>query len=217
MKFLDPRVMSLAAGVSFVLATAAAAQAPPPAVIGDDPVMGKTLAGAWSNAQSERTRTDPLLTPEQKLTSDAGFAGLTPPPVVTGNAGAAGVDASAVTDPTIARDAVARVDTPVTYEQLRALGKANEQTAFARKREVGRYDPPQQDDKGYYFDVVQTWNYKHAPRTDDTGLHPPEYYAALRCRAAPRQVGPLADNPNWKRSVFWRVCPDQDGKYRPAM
>lgn len=217
MTFLKTRTLTLALGAQLALAANAIAQTPPPATISDDSVMAQTLSSAWSAAQTERTRTEPLLTPEQRAAADAGYANLTPTPIAPGDAGAAAVDASAVADTGVARDAVARVETPVTYEQLRSLGKANEKAAYARKREVGRYDPPLQDDKGYYFDVVQTWNYKHVPRTDDTGLNPPEYYAALRCRAAPRVVGPLADNPNWKRSVFWRVCPDADGKYRPTM
>lgn len=217
MTFLKTRTLTLAVGAQLALAATAMAQAPPPATISDDATMAQTLSSAWSAALTERTRTEPLMTPEQKLSADAGYTNLTPAVAATGDAGAAAVDASAVTDTGVARDAVARVETPVTYDQLRKMGKANEKTAFGRKREVGRYDPPMQDDKGYYFDVVQTWNYKHVPRTDDTGLNPPEYYAALRCRAAPRNVGPLADNPNWKRSVFWRVCPDSEGKYRPTM
>ncbi|MFN3513213.1 MAG: hypothetical protein ACK41C_09225 [Phenylobacterium sp.] len=193
-------------------AGAAAAQDRPTA---PDRAFAATLASAWEDALARREAAAPLLSPEGRLASQAGYDSLTPPdaPVEApaANAAAAAVDAS------VAQDAVARVSGAVTYEQLKAVGKANEQAAHRRPREAGRWDPPLQDEKGYYFDIVQTWTYRHSPRSDDVGLYPPEYYAALRCRAAPRAVGPLADNPNWKRSVFWRVCPDETGKYRPTM
>jgi hypothetical protein len=211
MKLVGTRALVLALGVQMATTAGAAAQTHPT----DEDALAATLSSAWNTAVSERARAATLQTPQQKLVADAGFAGLAAPQA--GNAILAAVDASAVTDAGVAQDAVARVDTATTYEQLRALGKANEQAAYRRKREAGRYDPPLKDEKGYYFDVVQTWNYRHAPRTDEVGLQPPEYYAAMRCRAAPRAVGPLADNPNWKRSVFWRVCPDETGRYRPAM
>lgn len=211
MKHLNRHAFVLALGAQMALAGAALAQLQPT----DETALANTLSSAWSEALTERPAAAVVQTPEQKLQDDIGFAVLATPPST--DATLSGVDASAVTDPTLARDAVARVDTATTYEQLKALGKANEQAAYKRKREAGRYDPPLKDEKGYYFDVVQTWNYRHVPRTDDVGLQPPEYYAAMRCRAAKRTVGPLADNPNWKKSVFWRVCPDETGRYRPAM
>lgn len=211
MKRLNRQAFALAIGLQLAVVGGVNAQTQPV----DDSALAATLSSAWSTAVSERSAASALQTPEQKLDADAGFAVLSIP--TSNDASQAGVDASAVTDPGLAQDAVARVDTATTYEQLRAVGKANERAAYKRKREAGRYDPPLQDEKGYYFDVVQTWNYKHVPRTDDVGLQSPEYYAALRCRAAPRTVGPLADNPNWKKSVFWRVCPDETGRYRPAM
>jgi hypothetical protein len=210
MKQLNTQVFALVLGVQVAFAAAAVAQTPT-----DDEALAATLSSAWSAAQAERPAATATLTPEQRQADDTAFAALST--TSSTDATLAGVDASAVTDRSVAVDAVARVDTATTYEQLRAAGKANEQAAYKRKREAGRYDPPLKDDKGYYFDVVQTWNYKHVPRTDDVGLQPPEYYAAMRCRAAPRKVGPLADNPNWKKSVFWRVCPDETGRYRPAM
>lgn len=211
MKQYSTRILILAAGMQMALATGASAQALPT----DDAALASTLSTAFSTAQTERAAATATLTPEQRQADAPAFSALAA--TASGDATQAGVDASAVTDRSVALDAVARVNTATTYEQLKAIGKANEQAAYKRKREAGRYDPPLKDEKGYYFDVVQTWNYKHVPRTDDVGLQPPEYYAAMRCRAAPRKVGPLADNPNWKKTVFWRVCPDETGRYRPAM
>jgi hypothetical protein len=211
MKLFDTRAVVAAFAAQMALAAGAAAQVLPT----DDAALSSTLSNAWTTAQAERATTAALMTPERRAAAEASFALLAPAPPADATRSA--VDASAVAAAGAATDAVARVDTPTTYEQLKAVGRRNEQVAYKRKREAGRYDPPLKDEKGYYFDVVQTWNYRHAPRTDDVGLHPPEYYAALRCRAAPRAVGPLADNPNWKMSVFWRVCPDETGRYRPAM
>lgn len=211
MKQYSTRIVLLAAAMQMTLAAGASAQALPT----DDDALATTLSTAFSTVQTERAAATATLTPEQRQADAPAFSALSA--TASGAATLAGVDASAVTDRSVALDAVARVDTPTTYEQLKAIGKANEQAAYKRKREAGRYDPPLKDEKGYYFDVVQTWNYKHVPRTDDVGLQPPEYYAAMRCRAAPRKVGPLADNPNWKKTVFWRVCPDETGRYRPAM
>lgn len=212
MKLFNTSALILALGLQSLAVAGASAQVVPT----DDSALAATMAGAWRSAVSERATAAPLMTPEDKADADTGY-GVLAAPLPTNDASLAGTDASAVTDSGVARDAVARVDTATTYEQLRAIGKANEKAAYARKREAGRFDPPLKDEKGYYFDVVQTSNYRHGQRADEVGLQAPEYYAALRCRAAQRMVGPLADNPNWKRSVFWRVCPDETGRYRPTM
>lgn len=212
MKQFTTQIFAVALSAQAAFAGAALAQQVPPA---DDAALAATLSSAFGNLQTGRTTASTITTPEQQQASDAAYSALS-----TGaseNAALAGVDASAVTDRSLAQDAVARVDIATTYEQLRAIGKANERAAYKRKREASRYDPPLKDEKGYYFDIVQTWNYKHVPRTDEAGVQAPEYYAAMRCRAAPRKVGPLADNPNWKKAVFWRVCPDETGRYRPTM
>lgn len=210
MKLFCMHAVAVAFGAQMAFAAGAAAQVLP---VDDTAALAATLSSALAVAQGEHDAIGALLTPEHNLEASTGLTLLAPPPPRDANRSA--VDASAATG--LASDAVARVSTPTTYEELRAIGKRNEKAAYKRKREAGRYDPPLQDEKGYYFDVVQTWNYRHTPGTDDVGLHPPEYYAALRCRAAPRTVGPLADNPNWKTSVFWRVCPDEAGRYRPTL
>lgn len=99
--------------------------------------------------------------------------------------------------------------------QRKAMGIAHERAARRSNLVLTSDAPPLVDEKGYYFTYTQTWDYLHNATTDRNGVFPASYYRDLRCRAAPR-IGPFAVEPHW-RTWNLRVCPDEQGRYRPAI
>lgn len=106
-------------------------------------------------------------------------------------------------------------DVAYVERDLKAQGLANEAQAKASPIQARWGQPPKLDAEGYYFTWYQTFDYAHTEAADRMGVYPAAYYRDLRCRAAPR-IGPFAQEPRWDDWSL-RVCPDAEGKYRPAV
>lgn len=104
------------------------------------------------------------------------------------------------------------VDAAEIRRTLTAQGKANEKLAMRARGEAGWRDAPRSDEKGYYYSYDQTRAYSGNAFANRLGVYSAAYYEALRCRATFR-VGTLSGNPSW-RGWNWRVCPDEQGRYR---
>jgi hypothetical protein len=125
---------------------------------------------------------------------------------------AAGPEATSAGDTALDASTGGSADTAAVRRALAAQGKANEKLAMRARGEAGWRDAPRSDEKGYYYSYDQTRAYTGNAYANRLGLYSAAYYEALRCRAGFR-VGTLSGNPAW-RGWTWRVCPDEQGRYR---
>lgn len=170
-----------------------------------------TMENARQNALQARDDAFALMRPEERALAQPRYADLAGPSRLAESAGGAAVEAafttSAAADPAAGPDARRR---------LAAVGVANERAAREARGEARYRDPVRSDEKGYYFSHAQTRRYYSNRYTDRIGLYSSAYYELLRCRSA-TPIGLLGENPAWRRSWSWRVCPDAQGRYRPTL
>lgn len=170
------------------------------------------FAAAMANAQVQAARNSAPAVRAMSAESRAAFEIKAPLALASVNGAAAATDFASLASTTVGAG-LSGVASESAVD-LKAVGAANERAAKSmRQARWGRR--PIADEKGYYFTWSQTWDYAHTQEAERNGLFPVEYYRDLRCRAAPR-IGPFAQKPAW---TDWslRVCPDEQGKYRPAI
>lgn len=167
-----------------------------------DPVFAATMSQARDNAAANRQMALAFTGADAQNASLVLLADNTATEPTAFSAEATALDASTG----------APIDVAQVRRDLAARGKANERVAMRAKGEAGWRDAPRSDEKGYYFSYDQTRAYSGNAQANRLGIYSAAYYEALRCRATFR-VGPLSGNPSW-RGWNWRVCPDEQGRYR---
>lgn len=167
-----------------------------------DPVFAATMAQARETAAANRETALAFVDTNAQNAALVLLADNTAAEPAAFSAEATALDASTGASPDLAQ----------VRRDLTARGKANERLAMRAKGEAGWRDAPRSDEKGYYFSYDQTRAYSGNAQANRLGIYSAAYYEALRCRATFR-VGPLSGNPSW-RGWNWRVCPDEQGRYR---
>lgn len=174
---------------------------PPYPTVFSDAVQARTFVSAWERAAGVQDETARLFVRPDRREELLAFA---QPP------GARAAESAAV-------QAALGAEPSTTWlaerKALERLGLANEHAALMDSEAARTWEAPQADEQGVYYSYAQTLTYGHHAGTDTTAMYMPEYYQHLRCRAAVR-VGPLSSSRAWR---YWRVCPDAQGRYRPAL
>lgn len=121
---------------------------------------------------------------------------------------ASGADASYGAAPALSRRQALRA--------LKAIGERNARAARKLEGQAKRGEPPRYDDKGWYFSLAQTDRYYSSRWSERAGRFSPEFYDLLQCRRAV-PMGFVRENFAWRWEWATRVCPDEQGLYRPTL